>query len=127
MSDQMEWLEKQQGQDAARLRQTREEIQAILNAAVDESPCEWYAPYMEAVEMLGGERLLRREAEKAAAKHAHDIDVFRALAVDWAAQLALVGGQDHKTKNEMILRVIARMLAVGVGRPENPAGEDLPF
>jgi len=72
---------------------------------------------------------LEKSAERFADR-AKSLDCVRGIALDLVQDLARCGGYDHKSKNEAILAVISRLMAIHsdyATRGDGNYPEDVPF
>jgi len=107
--------------------------ESLLRDAADAQPIDHNANagyeqmITDLMEKLGGAHLLQRDAEQSAAKLARTLDNFRAVTLEIAANLSYAGSCDHKTKNEAILKAIARLLALTLNYTARVEMDDIPF
>lgn len=79
-------------------------------------------------ELLDGYRRMWDTATASVERHAAECVQIRGLCVSIARDLAMHGGDDHKSKNEAILRAVARLLHIDSAYAEGGARDDeIPF
>lgn len=119
MSDMLEWLEQNPEPSALNVLDRMQELEQRAQRAQN------HANGLEAA---------HKEVVKLADEANERVSVLTRIIADqqmamcqWAQRLARAGEYDHKGKNEVLLRVIADLLATATRRYDADIDEDVPF
>lgn len=106
--------------------------QQVVNGIIAEEEDAKVAAFRQALTQHAVERaeLLKMRLDEAEAKikqQTQQINTYKACALEIAQELASVGSRDHKSKNEMLLHAIARLMAFSTNYPRSNGMDDIPF
>jgi seryl-tRNA synthetase len=85
------------------------------------------AMVVEQEKRLNGHEAGRNALIESINKLQRQVDTYKSCAMDIAHELALHGSSDHKTKNEALLRAIARLMSFTSNYPTRDDMDDIPF